>query len=30
LWVKVTTSVECKTCILAELTVMSSSGLSDD
>jgi hypothetical protein len=29
LWVKGTTSEECKTGILAELTVMSSSGLSD-
>jgi hypothetical protein len=30
LWVKGTTSTECKTGILAELTVMSSSGLSND
>jgi hypothetical protein len=30
LWVKGTTSAECKTGILAELTVMSGSGLSDD
>jgi hypothetical protein len=30
LWVQGTTSAECKTGILAELTVMSSSGLSDD
>jgi hypothetical protein len=30
LWVKGTTSAEYKTGILAELTVMSSSGLSDD
>jgi hypothetical protein len=30
LWLKGTTSAECKTGILAELTVMSSSGLSDD
>jgi hypothetical protein len=30
LWVKGTTSAECKTGILAELTVMSSSGLSHD
>jgi hypothetical protein len=29
LWVKGTTSAECKTGILAVLTVMSSSGLSD-
>jgi hypothetical protein len=30
LWVQGTTSAECKTGILAELTVMSSSGLSHD
>jgi hypothetical protein len=30
LWVQGTTSAECKTGILAELTVMNSSGLSDD
>jgi hypothetical protein len=30
LWVQGTTSAECKTGILAKLTVMSSSGLSHD